>query len=221
MWKPRSELLAAPRTIKVVIDQDATPISYAEVLSYWQNDASFRTMFIGLLADAPFSSFRFETPPLTTLNVNRPFEFVLLDSPDLNRDADEDAFAEHFRSAPKKGVVAFSNLGRDAILIVPSPIANPSAYGHLAAFARHAPEGQQHSLWELVGAEASRRLSRKPFWLSTAGAGVSWLHVRLMIGRSIMGMRRIGGAYKEPLYDAILPVLFTISSVGCGIRATS
>lgn len=179
MWKPRSELLAGGRTIRVVLDRDSTPVSYAEVLGYWQSDARFRTMFFGLLADTPFSAFRFETPPITTLNVNRPFEFVLLDSPDLNRTADVDAFAEHFRGASKKGVVAFPNLGRDAILIVPSPITKPSAYGHLAAFVRQAPEGQQHALWELVGAEVSRRLSKEPVWLSTAGAGVSWLHVRL------------------------------------------
>ena len=32
---------------------------------------------------------------------------------------------------------------------------------------------------ELVGAAMQRRLGAKPVWLSTAGAGVSWLHVRL------------------------------------------
>jgi hypothetical protein len=179
MWTPRKEMLANGRTIRVVIDRDSTPISYAEILHSWQSDANFREIFTGLLADAPFSAFRFETPPLTTLNANRPFEFVLLDSPDLNRAADADAFAEHFKSASKTGVVAFPNLGHDAIMIVPCPIAGPSAYGHLAAFVRQAPEEQRHALWVLVGAEASRRLSKKPFWLSTAGAGVSWLHVRL------------------------------------------
>ena len=34
-------------------------------------------------------------------------------------------------------------------------------------------------LWQLVGAAMQRRLNTKPVWLSTAGAGVSWLHVRL------------------------------------------
>src|SRR2546421_5679118 len=40
-------------------------------------------------------------------------------------------------------------------------------------------EPQRHALWEAVGAAMERRLSAKPVWLSTAGAGVSWLHVRL------------------------------------------
>lgn len=44
---------------------------------------------------------------------------------------------------------------------------------------RQAPEPQKHALWQRVGAAMQRRLSAKPVWLSTAGAGVPWLHVRL------------------------------------------
>ncbi len=36
-----------------------------------------------------------------------------------------------------------------------------------------------HSLWELVGEAMQRRPSHEPVWFSPAGAGVSWLHVRL------------------------------------------
>jgi hypothetical protein len=52
-------------------------------------------------------------------------------------------------------------------------------YGHLAAFVRGAPAEQREALWRTVGDALSRRLGAKPVWLSTAGAGVSWLHVRL------------------------------------------
>jgi hypothetical protein len=38
---------------------------------------------------------------------------------------------------------------------------------------------QRYALWEAVGRVAERRLGTAPVWLSTAGAGVSWLHVRL------------------------------------------
>src|SRR5262249_13567392 len=107
------------------------------------------------------------------------FEFVILDSPGLARSPDKNAFSEHFGSEVEGGVVEFPNLGKDAIMVVPCPIAVPSAYGHLAAFVRQAPEAQQHALWQLVGSAMQRRLSTKPVWLSTAGAGVSWLHVRL------------------------------------------
>jgi hypothetical protein len=111
--------------------------------------------------------------------VSRTFECVLLDSPGLAPTADANAFAEHFREAGEQGVVTFANLGKDAILVVPCPRGPLSAYRHLAAFLREAPEAQKHALWQQVAIAMQRRLGTQPVWLSTAGAGVSWLHVRL------------------------------------------
>ena len=54
-----------------------------------------------------------------------------------------------------------------------------SAYGHLAAFVREAPQAQRHTLWQVVGAALDERIGVRPTWLSTSGLGVSWLHVRL------------------------------------------
>jgi hypothetical protein len=179
MWTSRSELLADGRLFRVAIDLDGSPVSYAEVLHRWQQDADFRSLFMALLADAPFSAFRWETPPVTTATAGRPFEFVLLDSPGLAPSPDAEAFADHFRDAAAGGVVEFPNLGHDAVLVVPCPNGPPSAYGHLGGFIRQAPEAQRHALWERVGAAMQRRLGMKPIWLSTAGAGVAWLHVRL------------------------------------------
>jgi len=179
MWTTRNESLSNGRIIKIAIDSDSIPISYEKVLTLWQDDSAFRLFFNDLLAASPFSAFRWETPPITIHTVGRPFEFVTLDSPGLARDPDPDAFAEHFDSSVGKAVVEFSNLGGDATMIVPSPSGPPAAYGHLAAFVRQAPLPQRHSLWTLVGQATQRRLSAKPVWLSTAGAGVSWLHVRL------------------------------------------
>ena len=179
MWTSRSEQMNGGRLLKVAINLDASSVSYAEVLCRWQHDADFRSVFIALLADTPFSAFRWETPPITTATANRPFEFVLLDSPGLASKPDPKAFAEHFRDAIAEEVVEFPNLGQDAIMVVPRPLGQLTAYGHLAAFVRQAPESQKHALWALVGLVMQRRLNRKPVWLSTAGAGVSWLHVRL------------------------------------------
>ncbi|HYV39909.1 MAG TPA: hypothetical protein VE988_29750 [Gemmataceae bacterium] len=179
MWTSRSEQLANGRVIKVAIDLDSAAVSYGEVFHRWQNDAGFRSFFMGILATSPFSSFRWETPPIASATANRPFEFVLLDSPGLASNPDAHAFAEHFSRVPEKGVVEFPNLGKDAIMVVPCPLGNLAAYGHIGAFVRQAPESQRHALWELVGAAMQRRLGTQPVWLSTAGAGVSWLHVRL------------------------------------------
>jgi len=180
MWTPRSQFLDHGSTIRISIDLESTPISYAEALHRWQSDAEFRSLFIGLLADSPFAAFRWETPPITATTSERPFEFVLLDCPGLARTPDADAFAEHFRKAGQADeVIAFSNLGKDALMVVPCPSGPRTAYGHLAAFVRQAPEKQVHSLWMVVAKTMQGRLNASPVWLSTAGAGVSWLHVRL------------------------------------------
>jgi hypothetical protein len=178
MWTYRREELTDD-TLRFAVERDAKPASFADVLQAWQTDAAFREWFNALLSDAPFSAFRWETPAVTSATTTRPFEFILLDDPELARRPDPDAFAEHFRRARGATVIDFANLRGDAVLVVPCPVAAPTAYGHLAAFVRAAPAEQRDALWRCVGTAMSRRLSAKPVWLSTAGAGVSWLHVRL------------------------------------------
>lgn len=177
MWSSATEQLPRGRGVLHALRRESSPVSYADVLRLWQHDTGFRTYFLGVLADAPFAEYRWETPPITSATADRPFEFVLHDTPGLSRTPDRDAFAEHF--TPADQVVSFPNLGGDATLVVPCPRADDSAYGHLAAFVRLAPEVQQHALWKRVGEVMEKRLGRERVWLSTAGAGVSWLHVRL------------------------------------------
>ena len=180
MWTFRHEALTDGRGLQFFVELDAKPASFSDVLRGWQDDALFRSEFNALLADVPFYAFRWETPPVTKDTVMQPFEFVLLDSPMLARRPDLQAFAGHFDQSPEQDVLVFPNLGKDAILIVPRLRTTVSAYGHLAAFVREAPEAQQHTLWQVVGEAMTRRINNtKPVWLSTAGDGVSWLHVRL------------------------------------------
>jgi hypothetical protein len=179
MWSFRTEPLPNNRGMHVAVDLDSQPASFADVVRAWTDDASFRSLFVEQLADVPYTAFRWETPPVTESTLTRPFEFVVLDSPGLARRPDPEAFAEHFGAARKDGVVVFPNLGGDAIMVVPFPLVSASAYGHLAAFVREAPETQQHALWRSVGKAMAQRVGSKPVWLSTAGGGVSWLHVRL------------------------------------------
>jgi hypothetical protein len=179
MWSFHSEELPGKRCMRFAVNLDSQPASFADVLRAWQDDAGFRSMFNAQLADTPYSAFRWETPPVTDTTVSHSFQFVLLDSPGLSRRPDRDAFAEHFGAASEEGVVVFPNLGRDAIMVVPCPLISTSAYGHLAAFVREAPDTQWHALWRSVGEAMVRRVGAKPVWLSTAGGGVSWLHVRL------------------------------------------
>lgn len=159
--------------------RDDSPLSYADALAAWEGDAGFRTFFIDLLTSAPFEAYSWETPPVTRTTRARDFEFVLLDSPYLAGRLDAESFANHFAAAGDKPVIAFPNLGRDAHLVVPCPRDPDTDYGHLAAFVRTASDEQNHALWRMVGATMRERLSDARTWLSTAGGGVAWVHVRL------------------------------------------
>jgi hypothetical protein len=158
--------------------REGEPAQYLDVLDLWHTSDRFRSFFIEILSESPFTAYRWETPPATRLTGNRPFEFVLVDSPQLAHRVDSAVFAEHF-SSDGQGIVTFENLGGDALLVVPSPRGPETAYGHLAAFTREAPSAQVHALWELVGELVRTRIGDRPIWLSTAGGGVAWLHVRL------------------------------------------
>jgi hypothetical protein len=178
MWTSQSEELPHAIGERFTIELDGRPATFADVIHAWQHDRAFRTFFNTLLADAPFTAYRWETPALTAATASHSFEFVLLNELGLVVHPDTEAFAEYFPLAVD-GVAVFPNFGHDATLVVPIPQAGPDAYGHIATFVRLAPEPQQHRLWQAVGTAMANRFGTKPVWLSTAGAGVSWLHVRL------------------------------------------
>ncbi len=179
MFASRSQQFYGGRVIRVAIEDDSSPVSYAEVIRQWQNNSDFRSFFIDLLLDSPFPAFRWETPPVTIATADQAFEFVLIDSPEISLAPDPAAFAAYFKKTGPGGAVEFPNLGGDAILIAPCPDDSKSDYGHLAAYLHNSHVSQQHLLWELVGSAMQRRISSKPVWLNTAGGGVAWLHVRL------------------------------------------
>jgi hypothetical protein len=167
------------QTIRFRVRSGDRRLSWDEVLSLWRDNAVFRTAFSNVLAAAPFEAFRWETPAVSAGDMQTAFEFVLVESPELLTAADPSPFAGHFRRAGSASVVAFPNLGGDAELLVPCPVAPQTAYAQLAGFVRTAPEAQQQALWMAVSLAMGRRLDDRPVWLSTAGGGVAWLHVRL------------------------------------------
>lgn len=176
MWRIQSEEL--PHAIRCQVEHQGQPATMDRILAAWSDDPAFREWFGQYLAAAPYSAFRWETPAVTRTNLDRPFEFVLIDSPRLERSVDQKTFAEHFHDSGPP-VVTITNLGGDAVLVIPAPRAEPTAYGHLASFVRRAPRDQQQALWQAVAQAMRQRISDKPVWLSTAGGGVAWLHVRL------------------------------------------
>jgi len=166
-------------------DSDGNVMTFAEVIALWSSDAStgvdFRAFTTQTLCDSPFAAYRWETPVVDSARVNREFEFVILNSPGLNRPENQAPFAEKFASkASEELAITFSNVGREAVLVVPTPSGRSGVnHCHLASFLRTGDSNQVDRLWKQVGQAMLQRVSATPVWLSTTGGGVAWLHVRL------------------------------------------
>ncbi len=169
------------RVMRYSLTREGDVLTFADVLALWEADANFCCYCSQLLADSPFAGFRWETPALTKSSTSRAFEFVLISSPAFcSRPTDQETYANYFTDDDAdEGIVAFANLRGDATLVVPSPRAELESYGHLAAFVRHAPKRQLDAFWRVVSRCVQSHLGHAPLWLSTAGGGGAWLHVRL------------------------------------------
>lgn len=132
-----------------------------------------------LLLDVPWEAVFWEHPAQTEAGLGSPAEFVQIPARGLaDVRADRGPFDEHFAMA-WGDIVSFDNLRGDAHLIVPAPLVDDDVYVHLLSFLRDAPEDQRAAFFATVGAEVLLHVGRRPLWVSTAGMGVSWLHLRL------------------------------------------
>ena len=153
-------------------------LTFEQVAHAWTADSAFRRFWIESLRQVPFDAYCWECPPVHASNRARPFECVFISSPSLARmPVDAGAFAEHFRD--DREVVTFGNLGGDALLVAPCPEESGRDFSHLASFTKTASPSLQQALWSEVGHALESRIGARPIWLSTAGHGVAWLHVRI------------------------------------------
>lgn len=153
-------------------------LNFKDVFSLWQSSGDFRKFYIDILSKNPYKGYFWEVKPYHQENINDPFEFVLVDSKVLpGLKANDASFSKYFKE--NKLVVSFPNLGNDAELIVPAALSEKENYAHLAKFVRNAPEDQVDEFWKTVGEKAMNSIGDRPKWLSTAGLGVYWLHVRI------------------------------------------
>jgi len=159
-------------------DERGRAMSRGRFLERLRDSAEFAEWYSTLLAGAPYPAFFWENPPLVADGLDRPAECVLIEAPVLaGMRPDTETFRGHFDAG--RGVVTFPNLGGDALLVVPQPMADGDAYPHLAAFLRRGPAEQIHALWHTTARAVLERIGESPLWLSTSGTGVAWLHVRL------------------------------------------
>lgn len=152
-----------------------------DVLRLWRDAPGFAHAFSAHLAAHPAPALRWETPGLVAGDLDRLYEHALIDAPALaGRAPDQAAFASALAAlGPAEAAARFSNLGGDAVLVAPAALSDPSDCTDLAAFCRAAPPARAAGFWRAVAEAVLARVSERPVWLSTAGGGVAWLHVRL------------------------------------------
>jgi hypothetical protein len=166
-------------TLRYAIDADQAPLGRRAALERLAADAGFRDYLSEQLRSVAFPAYRLELPPLSAATGSEPFEFVVVDDPWLEVAPEPAVFAGYFEPPVDAAVRAVANLGGTARLVVPRQIAAAEHYAHLARFLRGAPAPQVHALWQCVAASTLADLDDQPLWVSTAGGGVAWLHVRL------------------------------------------
>lgn len=168
-------------SVKLQISIEGKRLSFREVFELWQTDNDFTDFYAAGLLHKTGNSFFWEHPPLFTEDLDNEYEVTLRKAKSFDRKKlNEDAFREHFEEG--KEVVAFDNLGKSARLVVPVKIKEGETYKHLGAFLQNGSPSQIMSLFKETGIQIDKELrSGKQIWLSTAGLGVSWLHVRLDI----------------------------------------
>ncbi len=153
-------------------------LSFEETIKLLETDEAFRNLFIKILEENPFEAYFFEVKPIKQNQWKDIFEFVLVKSTRLAQvSANPQAFQKYFKKDKK--VITFKNLGGDAQLIVPCPIARNEHYTHLAQFIRNTSYEQQHALIQLMAKEYRLSIGNEYKWLSTSGLGVYWLHIRI------------------------------------------
>ncbi|MEO0470168.1 MAG: hypothetical protein AAF206_11145 [Bacteroidota bacterium] len=176
MYQSQTEILSSECVLYRYL-KDGTLLTFAEVIKLWQTDESFRSLMLQDLTESDFTAYFWECPPVSRNSLQQSFEFVLIDSPIL---AVVQSNPRPFQAKFGEGeVVRFSNLGGDAHLVVPNPLQKEEIYTHLGKFVRGANMKQQHALLQAIGAAMTERVNHEKVWLSTAGLGVYWLHVRL------------------------------------------
>lgn len=175
-WASNEETLNEVATRLTYAGADGSRLTWAGLIEAWK-DANFADLFSDSIARHPSKAVRWESPCLTRASLNKHCEFVLVSSPGLDRSPNKAPFEDQLADDPL--TTTFTNLGGDATLIVPGETDTGTNYVHLASFLRTATTEQRRALWLAAADALNARLSDQPVWLSTAGGGVAWLHLRL------------------------------------------
>jgi hypothetical protein len=162
------------------VTKAGTYLSFAEVLHLLTNSREFREWYTDCLQGCDHKAIYWEHPPLSTKSMSCPYDVTLIDAPALAATRpDSRPFHTCFAASPGLHMAVFKNLGGDATLIAPKPGNTNADCSHLLSFIRSADNPLLDAFWRCTAASVQDSLSQTPIWLSTAGGGVDWLHVRI------------------------------------------
>ena len=174
------------RTVALSFDAVDGPLTWRALLELWRTPSGAQAFSEALLAasrlvDSGGGPFRWECPPLSQGALAESYECVVVSDPWLDVPADAVPFREQL--ATSDTTATFANLSGRSTLVIPTKTnGGRTQVAHLEAFLRTAPDAHIADLWHAVADAVQRRLDTRAdtrFWLSTAGGGVAWLHVRL------------------------------------------
>ena len=165
--------------VKFRIEKDGTPLRFMEVFDSWVDSSHFIQSYTNFLISLDFPAFFWEHPALNKNTLSRDYECVILRSTFLeNVSVDEHSFSDFIHRDSE--TAEFMNLGRDALLVIPTKTSPRVDYAHMAAFLRSASSQQTKSLFHAIGQSIKSALNQhRRIWLNTSGLGVFWLHIRL------------------------------------------
>lgn len=166
-------------TLHYSLPANGAALSFASWLYQLKTDPQFRIGFNALVAAIPFPAFFWELPPVNKQTIENQFAFVAIKS-DLLASTQGDVNSFRDKITGHQSVFCFKNLGGDATLVVPCP-EETKQYPHLATFCRTASAAQADLFWKTTAETIEPVLGHQPIWISTAGLGVPWLHLRIDI----------------------------------------
>ncbi len=158
--------------------RNGSKLSFNEIFHLWQSTEHIEHYLSGI-KNLGFDQFYWEHPALTEEIVHLPYECMLVKTDHFNhRTVDTTSFSAYLQR--DESVAVFDNLGRNARLVVPTLKSHEENYKHFGAFLNFAPTIQISDLFNAVACSILEELHKgKTIWLSTAGLGVIWLHIRL------------------------------------------
>eukprot|EP00040_Diaphanoeca_grandis_P012177 m.62048 g.62048 ORF g.62048 m.62048 type:complete len:272 (-) comp23074_c1_seq3:66-881(-) len=185
-WQRRKDGTFTVFTCAETIGTKESQLTFEGALQHMQDDPTFVDSLKNLVVNYDAKAVYFEVIPVTAATLStRVFEFALSPAVRLSQSQpDPQTFEGHFETARANNninVATFGNLGGDTTLVSPLPMKGKS-YPHLVEFLKQAPTTQILATFNAFAKSAHETITKRGSgntYLSTAGDGVTWLHLRL------------------------------------------